>query len=164
MNKYIWLIIVMAVVIAGGVAYKIFLRPESSNPMSTGNVKEFTITATKDTWSFVPEEIDVDRGDKVVLTVINEDAYDHGIGIDAFGISQRMPANQTIKFDFVATQPGEFLFYCSVPCGDGDVPGHGHRTHFDMVGKIKVKDIVQTSTSEAEKNNINIKGGVDIKY
>lgn len=147
MNKYFWLILFGVVVIAGGIIYKNFILAKSDLPVSTGTIKEFTVTAKKDTWSFVPEEIDVNRGDHVVFTVINEDEYDHGIGIDAFGISQRMPAKQTIKFDFVATQAGEFPFYCSVPCGEGDVNVNGkitHKSHFDMIGKIKVKDIVQT--------------------
>lgn len=148
MNKYFLLVIVGAVVVASGIAYRIFLLPQSRVPVTTGIVKEITVVAKKNTWSFVPETIEVDRGDRVVLTVVNEDDYDHGIAIDAFGISQRMPAKQTIKVEFIATQAGDFPFYCSVPCGEceenacevnGKRPGH-----FDMVGKIKVRNVVQT--------------------
>lgn len=143
MNKYFVIIILIAVVIAGGALYRNFLLPEGSAPVSTGVVREITIVAKKNDWRFVPEEIEVTRGDTIIATVINEDSYDHGIAIEALGISQRMPANSTIKVEFVATQQGDFPFYCSVPCGEGDTPT-GHRTHFDMIGTLKVKDIVKT--------------------
>jgi len=142
MNKYLILIGIAILIIAGGISYRVFFLAQEDKPVVTGVVRAITITARENEWGFEPAEIQVDRGDKLVLTVINEDDYDHGFAIDAFGISQRMPAKQTIKVEFVATQAGEFPFYCSVPCGEGDVPGLGHRTHFDMVGTIKVKDIV----------------------
>lgn len=118
--------------------YRAVLLPQSSVPVETGVIKNFTVIAVKDEWKFVPENIEVERGDRVKLEVINEDEYDHGIAIDAFGVSQRMPAKSTINVEFVVTQEGDFPFYCSVPCGEGDV-GHDHRTHFDMIGVIKVR-------------------------
>ena len=141
MNKYFFLIGAGVLLIVGGVVYRVFFLPQSSVPVTTGTVREITIVAKKNQWRFQPEEIEINRGDKVVATVINEDSYDHGIAIDAFGISQRMPANSTIKIEFVATQEGDFPFYCSVPCGEGIVDGK-KRTHFDMIGKLKVRSIV----------------------
>jgi len=145
MNKYIWLIIIAFIIIAGGIFYSVFLRSNERSPVTTGVVREITITAKQNQWRFEPEIIEVNRGDTIKLTVVNEDDYDHGIGIDAFGISQRMPAKQTIKIEFVATQAGEFPFYCSVPCGEGDTVIDGktvHRTHFDMIGKMHVRSII----------------------
>lgn len=144
MNKYLLLIIGGVLIIGSGVFYRTFLLSESAKPVTTGIVREVTIIAKKDEWRFVPEIIEAERGDKIVATVINEDEYDHGIAIDAFGLSQRMPARSTIKMEFVVTQEGEFPFYCSVPCGEGIVDGV-KRTHFDMIGKIHVRSIV-TST------------------
>jgi plastocyanin len=141
MNKYFILMGVVALIIAGGFGYRVFLLGEDSKPVTTGVVREITVIAKENTWSFAPEIVDVDQGDKIIMTVINEDNYDHGIAIDAFGVSQRMPANGTIKIEFVATQPGDFPYYCSVPCGEGDVDG-GHRTHFDMIGKLHVRSII----------------------
>ncbi len=138
MNKYITIIIVIVILLGGGLAYKKFVQPKKDAPVTTGAVKSFTIKAEKDKWDFEPGEIQVQRGDKVVLTIVNEDSYDHGIAIDAFGVSQRMPAKGIIYVEFVATQAGEFAYYCSVPCGDGVVNGK-KRGHFDMVGKIVVK-------------------------
>lgn len=141
MNKYIWLIVILAVVIIAGIGYRTFLLAEEKKPVETGVVREITITAKKDEWRFVPEEIEVNRGDRLKLTVVNEDDYDHGIGIDAFGISQRMPALGTIKIEFVVTQAGEFPIICSVPCGEGEVDGM-KRGHFDMIGRLRVKNLV----------------------
>ena len=141
MNKYLILVIGLVVVIAGGAFYRAYLLPESSVPVVTGKVREITITSQKNRWNFNPEIIEVDRGDKLILTIINEDDYDHGVAIDAFGISQRMPANSTIKVEFIVTQAGDFPFYCSVPCGEGLVDGV-KRTHFDMLGKLHVRSIV----------------------
>ncbi len=125
-------------VIGGGIFYRAVLLPQSSVPVETGVIRNFTVVAKKNEWRFVPETIEVDRGDKVRLEVVNEDEYDHGLAIDAFGVSQRMPANSTINVEFVATQVGDYQYYCSVPCGEGDVAGK-KRTHFDMIGVIKVR-------------------------
>ena len=141
MNKYFVLIIIAIVLMGAGIGYRVFLLPQSSVPVTTGKVREITITSKKDKWNFNPEVIEANRGDKLVLTIVNEDNYDHGIAIDAFGISQRMPALSTIKVEFVVTQEGDFPFYCSVPCGDGEVDGKA-RGHFDMVGKIHVKSLI----------------------
>ena len=141
MNKYLILIILGVLIIGGGIAYRAFLLPETSAPVTSGKVREITIVAKKNEWRFAPEDIEVERGDKIIATVINEDDYDHGFAIEAFGISQRMPAKSTVKVEFVVTQEGDFPFYCSVPCGEGDVNGK-HRTHFDMIGKLHVKSIV----------------------
>ena len=144
MNKYFILLIIIAIVLGGGIVYRFFLLPESARPIETGVVKEVTITTGVDQWRFFPEEIEVEQGDKIIMTLINEDNYDHGIGIDAFGISQRMPANSTIKLDFVVSKAGDFPLYCSVPCGEGDVDGE-KRTHFDMISTIHVKALISNT-------------------
>jgi len=141
MNKYFIILGVVILIVAGGVVWRAFFLSEEAKPQTTGVVREITITAKQNQWRFVPEEIEVNRGDTVILTVINEDEYDHGIGIDSFGISQRMPANSAIKVEFVATQAGDFPFYCSVPCGEGFVDGV-KRGHFDMIGKLRVRSLI----------------------
>ncbi len=141
MNKYFIIIAIIVLLVAGGIVYRVFLISEESKPVSTGVTREITIVAKQNQWRFEPEDIEVNRGDRIVLTVVNEDDYDHGIGIDALGISQRMPANSTIQVEFVATQAGDFPFYCSVPCGEGIVNGV-KRTHFDMIGKLRVRSLI----------------------
>ncbi len=147
MNKYVILIIVLGFLIAGGIVYNKFGIKEADRPQTTGQVREMTITAKKNQWKWEPENFEAVQGDKIILTVINEDDYDHGINIEAFGVSQRIPANGTITTEFVVTQPGEFPYYCSVPCGDGIVDDK-KRGHFDQVGIIHVKSLInQTSNT-----------------
>jgi plastocyanin len=141
MNKYVIIGALFVVIIGGGVVYRANFLPETSEPVTSGVVRNITIIARENEWRFEPEVIDVDRGDKVIATVINEDTYDHGIAIDAFGIAQRMPANETVTMEFVVTQGGDFPFYCSVPCGEGLVDGET-RTHFDMLGKLHVRSAI----------------------
>lgn len=145
MNKYVTLLIVLVVLIAGGIGYRAFLLPDSQKPVDTGIVKEFTINILKNSWSFEPEEIDVQRGDTVKMKFVNSDDYDHGVGIDAYGVSQRIPARATLDVPpFVVTKAGDFQFYCSVSCGEGVVENGIHkgqkRTHFDQIGVIHVHE------------------------
>lgn len=144
MNKYIIILGILAVIIVGGITFK-QLGGSGTKCPETGETKNITITAVKNEWRFEPENIEVNCGDKVALTLVNEDNYDHGLGIDLYGISQRMPASQTVTTEFIATKAGEFPYYCSVPCGEGFVNENGKqvkRTHFDMIGRLNVKSIV----------------------
>ncbi|OGN09300.1 MAG: hypothetical protein A3J46_02060 [Candidatus Yanofskybacteria bacterium RIFCSPHIGHO2_02_FULL_41_11] len=137
-NKYFILIGISVLIIGGGIFYRTVLLSEADKPVETGVVRSLKIVAKKDQWKWEPETIEVDRGDRIKLEAINEDDYDHGLAIDAFGVSQRMPARSTIYVEFVVTQLGDFPYYCSVPCGEGIVDGV-KRTHFDMIGVIKVR-------------------------
>lgn len=143
-NKYFLILGIVILIIIVGIFYRAYFLPEESKPVETGVIREITVTAKKNNWSFTPEFIEIDRGDRIKMTVINEDDYDHGIAIDAFGVTQRMPANSTINVEFVVTQAGDFPFYCSVPCGEGIVDGK-KRGHFDMVGKLHVRSIISAT-------------------
>ena len=140
MNKYLIILIIFGLIIGGGFFYSKFIKSEESKPIETGAVKNFTMVAKKNEWRFVPDQIEVEQGDKVNITITNEDGYDHGMTIEAFGINQRIPARSTIKVSFVATQVGDFTYFCSVPCGEGVVNGE-KRGHFDQFGKITVRPI-----------------------
>lgn len=142
MNKYIIIILVLVVLVGGGIVYSKFIASDESKGIVTGEERNITITIKKNEWRFVPDVIEAVQGDKINLTVINEDEYDHGIAIEAFGVNQRVPAGGTINTSFVVTKAGEFIYYCSVPCGEGEVNGE-HRGHFDQVGKLKVSSIVK---------------------
>ncbi len=125
-----------------------------------GADKSFTVVSKKLEWRFEPESIAVEQCDRIKLKVVNEDNFDHGVAIDAFGISQRLPANGTIDVEFVATKSGEFPFYCSVSCSDSKNSSFGLkdgkvetgpyagtvRGHFEHIGKFVVnamKGVVQ---------------------
>ncbi len=139
MKKFIFLGIFAVIVLAFGIFYRSFLLPpERQTVPETGNTVEIEIRAIKDEWRFDPDYFEVEAGDKVILNIFNEDDYDHGLALEAFGINKRMPPNSWTKLEFVANRTGEFPFYCSVSCGSGEVNGI-KRTHFDMTGKMIVK-------------------------
>jgi plastocyanin len=142
MNKFVIIGIVLLVLIGGGVAYKSTNKEsqqQTANAVAQGKVREITVTATKNRWEFKPDMIEVDQGDTVRLSFVNEDSYDHGVQIDAYGVSQRIPANSTaIIPEFVATKAGDYPFICSVSCGSGIVDGK-ERGHFDQTGILRVK-------------------------
>ena len=151
MNKYVIIGIVLVSLIVVGIVYK-QLAGESNKVVETGVVKEFTVVSKKLEWAFEPEEITVEQGDRVKVKVINEDNFDHGFAIDAFGISQRLPANGSIDAEFVASKSGTFQFYCSVSCSSSDNTtfnlANGEvqtgryvgtiRGHFDHIGQFIV--------------------------
>jgi len=139
MNKYLIIGIVLVLIIGGGVFYRANFVPDIEKDVATGENKEITIIVHENTWKFEPENIEVDQGDNVMLTIVNRDDYDHGFAIDAYGISQRMPAKETIFVEFVATKAGDFNYYCSVSCGSGMVHGE-ERGHFDQIGNLHVID------------------------
>lgn len=139
MHKFLIIAIFLAVVVAFGFYYREFLLPpELQTVPETGNTVEIELRAIKDEWRFDPKEFEVSVGDRVILNIYNEDDYDHGLAIEAFGINKRMPPNSWTRLEFVANRTGEFPFYCSVSCGSGLVNGE-KRSHFQMVGEMTVK-------------------------
>lgn len=153
MNKYFILGIVVVVLVVGGVAFKSSTDTDNCTE-EMGTARDITVVSKKLEWRFEPEEIKVEKCDRVHLKVSNEDNFDHGVAIDALGISQRLPANGTIDINFVASKTGEFPFYCSVSCSDSDSTGNlkdgvvqtgpnagtkqGHLTH---IGKFIVTEL-----------------------
>ncbi len=67
----------------------------------------------------------------VRLHIYNEDSYDHGFAIEAFGINKRLFPRRQTDIEFIASRAGSFQFYCSVPCGEG---------HYEQVGTLFVEE------------------------
>ena len=65
-------------------------------------------------------------GDQVSLTVINGDPVLHDLAIDAFNVStgELTDKDQQVTLNFVASQAGEFEYYCTVP-GHREIGMHG---------------------------------------
>ncbi len=89
--------------------------------------KTFQITAKQ--YEFTPDPIEVNQGDTVVLNVTAIDK-DHGFGIKALNIDQKLPKGETQTIEFVADKKGEFTISCTKFCGFG---------HFGMKAKLIVK-------------------------
>jgi nitrite reductase (NO-forming) len=80
-------------------------------------------------------ELTANVGDTVRITVINGDPVLHDLTINEFNVTtgQLLEDEQTVTVEFVATMPGEFDYYCSVP---------GHR-EVGMFGKLRVTGAVE---------------------
>lgn len=154
MNKYIILGIVLVAIIGGGVLFS--YKTDTDNCTADMGVdRDITVVSKKLEWRFDPEEIAVNKCDRVHIKVSNEDNFDHGFAIDALGISQRLPASGSIDVNFVASKSGEFPFYCSVSCStsenssfklkDGKVEAGPYagkiRGHFEHIGKFIVTEL-----------------------
>ncbi|MDL1902908.1 hypothetical protein FBR02_19340, partial [Anaerolineae bacterium CFX9] len=65
-------------------------------------------------------------GDTVRLTVINGDPVLHDLQITEFGVNtgELTEAEQTVTVEFVADQPGSFVYFCSIP-GHQQIGMHG---------------------------------------
>ena len=86
----------------------------ASAPVSAqgaGSARSFAISGTQ--YAFRPAEIVVDRNDLVKITFSAEDIA-HSFTIDAYRISKRAGAGQSVTFEFRADQPGTFDYYCNL--------------------------------------------------
>ncbi len=87
----------------------------TGNPANTGeqaNVKEFSIDAGS--YFYTPNEIRVNQGDKVRITVNVVDMA-HDFNIDELNVRTPVTAaGQTSAVEFTASRKGEFEYYCSV--------------------------------------------------
>ena len=132
MNKFISIIIFTLFLIASGVVYQTYYRPAEIAPITpTGNVVEIKMRSVANEWRWDPDVLNAKAGDRVILKIFNEDPYDHGFALEAFGVNKRIfPRSETV-IEFVVSKPGEFNFYCSVPCGEG---------HYQHVGQFSSPD------------------------
>jgi len=86
-------------------------------------------------------ELVVNLGDTVRITVINGDPTLHDLKIDEFGVytGEMVEDEQTVTVEFVADQPGNFDYYCSIP---------GHR-EIGMEGLLRVIGTVTVGDEDA---------------
>jgi len=75
-------------------------------------------------FEFEPASITVRQDEKVHLEVTSEDVM-HGIGIEGYDISRKLPPKETQLIEFTADKPGRHHFHCSVYCGSGHGNMHG---------------------------------------
>ncbi len=154
MRTYYIAIVVLIVLIAFGIAYRVSMVPQSPELKTTAAAKAISITIPLHTWSFEPDHIDAHVGDILDITVKNDDDIEHGFAIDEYHISQHIPPGTTATIPrFVVDKEGTFQFFCSVVCGQGMVENGSHkgmeRGHFDMGGTLTVGNPPVSSTSTA---------------
>lgn len=82
---------------------------------------------------FVPDNIEVNQGDKVVFHITNNDMDEdmtHGFGIPLYNIDMEIQPGETKTVTLVANKPGVFVFYCTNFCS---------ALHQEMQGYLLVK-------------------------
>ncbi|MEK7519884.1 MAG: cupredoxin domain-containing protein [Patescibacteria group bacterium] len=132
MNKFVLIVIFIVILIAVGVVYQTYFRPADVAPIAaSGHVVEIDVRVHENSWRWDPDVITVKAGDTVKLKIFNDDAYDHGFALEAFGINKKLSPRQETLVEFVAAKKGDFPFYCSVPCGEG---------HYEQTGHVIVTD------------------------
>ncbi|RDW20027.1 cytochrome C oxidase subunit II [Oceanobacillus arenosus] len=95
---------------------------QGASEEDASKVVEVTIHATN--FEFDQDEINVNKGDTVKLTLVS-DSGTHGIEVEGYDVS--LQSGETIEF--VADEGGSFEFYCNILCGVG---------HDNMAGKLIV--------------------------
>jgi nitrosocyanin len=101
--------LVAAALAAGAWAGDRVLRAE-------GSVCEFAVTARK--YAFEPPVLSVRQDDIVRITLRAEDIA-HSFTVDAYRISKRVSAGQTVTFEFRADRAGSFPVYCALQADEG---------------------------------------------
>jgi cytochrome c oxidase subunit 2 len=69
-------------------------------------------------WKFIPNEILVRKGTRVVLEIQSYDSP-HSFVMKAYRIKVPLPEKKTTTIEFIADKVGKFRWRCGRPCGDG---------------------------------------------
>lgn len=132
---------------------------EASAPAAAPQVREYTLRTVLGAtppmaFQGVGGEIDgvinpdltANVGDTIRLTVINGDPVLHDLMIDEFGVTtgEMLQDEQTVVLEFVASMPGEFTYYCSVP-GHREVGMFGT---LRITGEVEVGDRTELAASQ----------------
>ncbi len=95
----------------------------------TEEPQERVITIEASKFSYKPEIIEVNKGDRVTIRLISTDVH-HGLYIDGYELETNTKPGEEGRITFVANKTGKFAMRCSVTCG----PFHPY-----MIGYLKVK-------------------------
>lgn len=96
-------------------------------PASTPQTREITLEARR--FAYSPERIEVNKGDRVILTVASRDVT-HGVYVEGYGVKSEAGPGENTVLEFVADKPGTFRIRCPVNCGE---------LHPFMIGLLTVR-------------------------
>ena len=68
-------------------------------------------------FSYTPNIIKVNKGDRVKIRLVSEDVH-HGFFLDGYGVRTSAHPGQEGSLTFVADKTGRYSFRCSVTCGE----------------------------------------------
>jgi len=100
-------------------------------------VREFDVVAKN--WEFVPANILVNAGEKVILKIKSADVA-HGFVMPTFGIKEFLAPGKEVVIDFFVDVPGDFGFFSNVPSGKGDANMKGRIVVKALPGKVYKDD------------------------
>lgn len=101
-------------------------RKKGEYPSNKGSV-QFSIVAKK--FSFEPNQIVVEHGQKVILRVVSKDVI-HGFSLPEYSIEEELLPNEPKEIVFIADRKGNFPFVTNVVSG---------KDYASMVGNLIVK-------------------------
>jgi nitrous-oxide reductase len=110
--------------------------PNSVTQGTEGVVRDgnnVTVRMTSVRSHFTPEHVEIQAGDHVTWTITNvERARDatHGFSIPYYGINLSIEPGETVTFEFDATEPGVFSWYCTEFCS---------ALHLEMMGYLTIQ-------------------------
>ncbi len=120
-NILVILILLISMLMTGYLIPNIIQTPQPQERFITIEAKKF---------SYNPEIIEVNRGDKVTINLKSTDVH-HGLYIDGYELkTDSIPGQYDGQITFIANKTGKFSMRCSVTCG----PFHPY-----MIAYLKVK-------------------------
>ena len=96
--------------VAGGVV--------ADDAKATPEARTKIIKMDAENWEFIPSEITVHEGTKVILKIRSFHAP-HRFDLKSYGLKVPLPQDETTTIEFVADIPGKHTFRCGRPCGNG---------------------------------------------
>ncbi|MCQ9208728.1 MAG: cupredoxin domain-containing protein [Omnitrophica bacterium] len=92
-----------------------FVLPSFAQEDNGERSRTIEIKAKK--FSYTPNIIEVNKGERVKIRLISEDVT-HGFYLDGYGLETKANPGQDSSISFVADKTGRFAFRCSVTCGE----------------------------------------------
>ena len=119
--------VAFALVLAFAITLAMLVGPTAAHAQER-RLRELTVTARG--CSFTPNLLNVERGDRVRLTFVAEDAP-HAFVLPAYRISKRATPDRAVTFAFLADDAGTFPFFSDL-ASDAECPDmHGELIVFE---------------------------------
>ncbi len=89
-------------------------QPNATNGAAMEEVEPLEVTIIEKNFSIEPKEIKVKKGQKVMVTLDNQEGT-HNFALDEFNVSSRsIDSGESTTFEFTPDKTGTFTFYCGV--------------------------------------------------
>jgi len=103
-------------------------------------IKTIAIEGENCTW--VPDKVNVEKGDHVMLDINSVD-WDYNFMLEEYDLRLHIPKGKTVSAEFYASKTGEFEFICYIETGL-------HYTREGTVGKLVVRTANGVTTGSSD--------------